>query len=170
MLVIFPISLLLIYGLLWWQFKRWFQPFIILLALPFASVGVLNWFFATATPISFFAGVGLVSLLGIAVNNTILLVSYANFARRDGVSHTEAIGRALKERFRPLTITTLTTALALMPLAINDFFWQDLAWTIIWGLVSSTLLVLLIFPYFYLAANRLLGRHRRPLPTKQPPK
>ena len=157
---IFPIALLLIYVLLWRQFKTWFHPFIILTALPFAFVGVINWFFITDTPFSFFVMVGLVSLLGIAINNTILLVSYANFALKDGVSHAEAISRAVKERFRPLVITTMTTALALLPLAVNDFFWQDLAFTIIWGLVSSTLLVLLIFPYAYLLANRLLGRNK----------
>ncbi|MYB39676.1 efflux RND transporter permease subunit [Candidatus Saccharibacteria bacterium] len=162
MMLMIPIALLIIYLLLWWQFKAWFQPVLILMALPFAMVGVLNWFYATGTPFSFFVFVGITSLIGIAVNNTILLVSYANFALRNGAgSHTEAIGQALKERFRPLVITTMTTALALLPLAINDFFWQDLAWTIIWGLISSTLLVLLIFPYLYIATNRLLARNKK---------
>ena len=155
---IFPLALILTYALLFWQFKSWFQPFIIFIALPFALTGVVSWLYLSQTPLSFLVFVGLISLTGIAVNNTILLVSYANFALKEKASPIEAISQALKEHFRPLIITTLTTALALLPLALNDVFWQDLAWTIIWGLTSSTILILLVFPYCYLGAVNLVAK------------
>ena len=160
---IFPLAMVLIYALLWWQFKSWLQPFIILIALPFALAGVFSWLYYTQTPFSFIVTVGLISLIGIAINNSILLVSYANAAQQKNkdLKPVEAISQALQERFRPLIITTLTTVFALLPLAINDFFWQDLAWTIIWGLISSTILILLVFPYCYLGAVNLVAKLRR---------
>ena len=159
LIYVFPLALVLIYLALWRQFKTWFAPFLILLALPFACVGAANWLFWSGSSFGFMPGVGLISLLGIAVNNTILLVSYALKSQRErGLPATEAISQALQERFRPLVITTLTTALALLPLAMNDFFWKDLAWTIIWGLLVSTVLVLLFFPYCYIGSINLLQR------------
>ena len=79
---IFPLAMVLIYALLWWQFKSWLQPFIILIALPFALAGVFSWLYYTQTPFSFIVTVGLISLIGIAINNSILLVSYANAAQQ----------------------------------------------------------------------------------------
>lgn len=155
---LFPVALVMIFLLLWWQFKSWYQPVLILLALPFAIAGVITWLYLTSTPFSFLVIVGLIALVGIAVNNTILLVSYANVARRAGAPPVEAISQAVKDRFRPLLITTLTTTLALVPIALNDFFWEPLALTIIWGLLSSTLLVLLTFPYYYIGINKLLEK------------
>ena len=155
MFYIFPLAILMIYLLLWWQFKSLLQPLIILVALPFAVVGVANWLHLSDSPFSFNVTIGLIALLGIAVNNSILLTAYANAARKQGLAPVEAISLAVRERFRPLIMTTLTTTLALLPLALNDFFWRQLAWTIIWGLAGSTLLVLFIFPYCYLAAVRL---------------
>ena len=160
LIFIFPLVILLIYLLLCWQFKSWLQPLIILVALPFAIAGVVNWLYLSQNEFSFNIGIGLIALLGIAINNTILLTAYANSARSEGLTAVEAIGRAVRERFRPLIMTTLTTTFALLPLALNDFFWRDLAWTIIWGLVCSTVLVLFIFPYCYLGAVNLAVKVR----------
>ena len=157
LIYIFPIALLLIYALLVWQFRSWLQPLILFVALPFALAGVLSWLHFTQTPMSFIIGVGFITLIGVSVNNTILLTTYANRARQT-LEPIEAISLALKERFRPLIITTLTTIVALLPLAINDFFWKNLALTIIWGLITSTFLVLLIFPYCYLLLCHLTSR------------
>ena len=152
---VFILALVCIYALLIWQFKSWLQPLMLFTALPFAVIGVANWLFISKTPMSFIVGVGFITLLGIVINNTILLTTYANVARRR-YDRVEAISLALKERFRPMILTTLTTILALLPLALNDFFWQSLALTIIWGLASSTLGVLLIFPYFYLLFTKFI--------------
>ena len=161
LLYIFPLAILLIYLLLCWQFRSWFQPLIILVALPFAIVGVVNWLYFGQNPFSFNVTVGLIALLGIAINNTILLTAYANEAMKQGLTAVEAISQALRERFRPLIITTLTTVFALLPLALNDFFWRQLAWTIISGLIGSTILVIFLFPYCYLGATNLAIKLRR---------
>lgn len=159
---IFPTALLLIYILLIWQFRSYIQPIIIFIALPFALAGIFNYLYFSQSSYSFIGGIGLISLMGIAINNTILLVSYTNSAREKlKLEPVEAISQALRERFRPLIITTSTTTLALLPLALNDFFWQNLAWTIIWGLVSSTILVLFVFPYCYLGVTVLVEKLKR---------
>ena len=82
--------------------------------------------------------VGAIGLIGIAVNNTILLTDYTNQARKEGMDTIDALAYASRERFRPLITTTLTTVTALLPLAI-----------LIGGLLSSTFLVVLAFPHFY---------------------
>ena len=167
LIYIFPLAILLVYLLLCWQFRSWLQPLIILVALPFAMAGVLNWLYVSQNAFSFNIGIGLVALLGIAINNTILLTAYANTARGEGLTPVEAISRAVRERFRPLIMTTLTTTLALLPLALNDVFWRNLALTIIWGLVGSTVLVLFIFPYCYLGVVNLANKWRRQKSAKK---
>ena len=161
LIYLFPLAILLVYLLLCWQFRSWLQPLIILVALPFALAGVLNWLYVSQNAFSFNIGIGLIALLGIAINNTILLTAYANAARGEGLTPVEAISRAVRERFRPLIMTTLTTTLALLPLALNDVFWRNLAWTIIWGLIGSTVLVFFIFPYCYLGVVKLSDKCRR---------
>ena len=101
---------------------------------------------------------GFLGLIGIAVNNTILLVDYANQARRAGSNAVDVIAEATKLRMRPLLTTTMTTAFALLPLALSDPFWQPLAVTIIFGLISSTVLIIIAFPYFYLLTYWLISR------------
>ena len=155
LLLAIPIALLLMYGLLAIQFRSFAQPFLILLAVPFTLFGVALGLFLTDNAASFFALVGFIGLTGIAVNNTIMLTDYANQERRAGAKSIDAIASATKKRLRPLIATTLTTVVALLPLALNDPFWEALAVTIIFGLVSSTLLVLISFPYYYLATEKL---------------
>ncbi len=153
--VIFPIALLAMYILLALQFRSALQPLLIFMAIPFSLFGVFGGLYLTNNSLSFFAMIGLIGLIGIAVNNTILLTDYANQERRDGEDAVDAIANAATKRFRPLVTTTLTTVVALLPLALSDPFWEALAFTIIFGLLSSTFLVLLSFPYYYLAAEWL---------------
>ncbi len=141
-------------------FRSAFQPLLIFTALPFAFFGVAGGLYSTKNPISFFAMLGVFALIGISLNNTILLTDYANQSRRSGKSPAEAIAEAVRERLRPLLTTSITSVLALLPLALNDPFWQGLAYTLIFGLISSTILVLVVFPYFYLieeAVSRSVG-------------
>lgn len=162
-------ALVLMFVLLTLQFRSLLQPLLVFLAIPFSFFGVFTLLEQTDNSISFFVGVGFIALIGVAVNNTILLVDAANQARRDGATPGEAIARAVERRFRPLVVTTATTVAGLLPLALSDPFWEALCYTLIGGLVSSTVLVLVAFPAMYLAvetvrsatmrrAKQLIGR------------
>lgn len=148
-----PLIVLAMYILLVIQFRSLLQPLLILLAIPFTIFGVAVGLYLTGNAASFFVLVGFVGLIGISVNNAIMLTDFANQAKREGADSTEAIARALRERLRPLVTTTITTVVALLPLALADPFWEGLAYTVIFGLLSSTVLVLISFPYFYLFAD-----------------
>ncbi len=149
----FPLALLLMYVLLATQFRSLIQPALIFVAIPFTFFGVFGGLYLTDNALSFFVQVGLIGLIGIAVNNTILLTDYANQERRSGLGAIDSIANATTKRFRPLVTTTVTTVVALLPLALSDPFWEALAFTIIFGLISSTFLVIFSFPYYYLAAE-----------------
>lgn len=135
------------------QFSSVLKPLLIFLAIPFSFLGVTAGLYYTDNPLSFFAMIGFIGLIGIAVNNTILLTDAANRFKKKGDSTVEAVADGLSERFRPLVTTTLTTIVALAPLAISDPFWEPLAVTIMFGLLSSTILVVLSFPVYYIAAD-----------------
>ncbi len=133
------------------QFRSLLQALLIMLAIPFGLFGVfaaLKW---SDNPISFFVIVGLTGLIGVVVNNTILLTDAANQALRGGMTTPSAMAWAVRRRFRPLVATTLTTVVGLAPLALSDPFWEPMAYTIMFGLMSSTVLVLISFPFYYLA-------------------
>ncbi len=145
------VALVLMLLLITVQFRSLAQSLLIFLAVPFSFFGVFTALSATDNPLSFLAVVGFIALIGVAVNNTILLVDAANQERRNGATAGEAIGAAVTSRFRPLVATTLTTVVGLYPLSISDPFWESLGFTLMGGLVSSTVLVLISFPAFYLA-------------------
>lgn len=161
-LIAFPILLGVMFVLLAAQFRSLLQPLLIFSAIPFSFFGVAAGLFATNNPLSFFVMVALFALIGIAVNNTILLTDYANQERANGLGRIDAVASAVKQRFRPLVTTSLTSVIALIPLALSDPFWEGLAYTIIFGLLSSTILVLIAFPYYYLGfewARIKVSRH-----------
>ena len=137
------------------QFRSIVQPLLIFLAIPFSFFGVFTSLKLSGNPISFFAAVGFIALIGVVVNNTILLVDAANQARRRGLRPGLAISEAVERRFRPLIATTVTTVVGLLPLALSDPFWESLTFTLIGGLISSTILVLVAFPVFYLAVEKV---------------
>lgn len=149
------VALLMMYLLLVILFNSYSQPLLIFMAIPFSLFGVFFGLWATDNAFSFFVMLGLLGLIGIVVNNSILLTEYANQERAKGADRHEAISRAIKDRFRPLITTTLTTMVALMPLALSDPFWQPLAFTLIFGIASSTTLIVLAFPYYYLLFERI---------------
>lgn len=144
-------------------FRSIMQSILILSALPFAFFGVMVGLAVTNNAISFFTMLGVFALVGISVNNAILLTDYANQERDAGANTPHAIAQALRMRFRPLLTTSITSVLALLPLALNDPFWEGIAYTLIFGLLSSTLLVILLFPYLYLVEEGLRLRIRRKL-------
>jgi multidrug efflux pump subunit AcrB len=149
------VAIVLMYLLLVGLFNSFLQPLLILVAVPFSLFGVFFGLTITNNPLSFFVMLGLLGLIGIVVNNSILLTEYANQERDKGADRWTAISRAVKDRFRPLVTTTITAVFALLPLALSDPFWQGLAYTLIFGLISSTTLVILSFPYYYLLVERI---------------
>ena len=123
------------------------------MALPFSLFGITLSLYLTDNPFSFFAMLGFFALIGLSIKNTILLTDYANQERRAGKGAVDSMISALNERFRPLLATSVTAVVALVPLSIISPFWQGLAILIIFGLLSSTFLVITVFPYYYLAGE-----------------
>jgi len=158
----FGIALLLMLVLLIVQFRSSVQWLLVFLAIPFSFFGVFGGLLLTGNQISFFVMLGLLGLIGIAVNNTILLTDFANQERRAGADRKRAIQVAMERRFRPLVATSLTTVAGVLPLALSDPFWEALGFTLIFGLLSSTFLVLVSFPYYYLAIEAVRDRIRTP--------
>lgn len=153
--IAFPLLLLVIYIVLGFQFRSLLQPGLIFMAIPFSFFGVTLGLYLTDNAFSFFAMLGFFALIGLSLKNTILLTDYANQARRKGMHPVDAAHEALAERFRPLIATSLTAVVSLIPLALSSPFWQGLAVVLIFGLLSSTFLVITVFPYYYLGAEFL---------------
>ena len=159
--IAFPVLLLVIYLVLAIQFRSLLQPILIFFAIPFSFFGISLSLYLTDNPFSFFAMLGFFALIGLSIKNTILLTDYANQAKRAGKGSVDAIVEALGERFRPLIATSLTAVVALIPLSIISPFWQGLAVLIIFGLLSSTFLVITVFPYYYLGAEFVRSKINR---------
>ncbi len=144
------ISLIGIFAVLVLQFRSFTQPLIIYSAIPLAVTGAFIALFITGHSFSFMAFVGLTSLIGIVVNDSIILVDYANQVRKSGMEFTEAIVEAGKTRFVPIILTTVTTIGGLLPLTLSGGdMWAPMGWAIIGGLMSSTLLCLIVVPVLY---------------------
>ncbi len=154
----FAIALALVLVLLVVLFRSTSVWILILLAVPFSFFGVFGGLVLSGNPLSFFVMLGLMGLIGIAVNNTILLADLALRERRNGASPKEAIQKAIEDRFKPLVLTTGTTVAAVLPLALRSPFWEALGLTLALGLISSTLVVLLAFPGCFLALEWLRDR------------
>jgi len=135
-------------------FESFILPLSVIVAVPFSFIGA-NWMlFATGTTFDLMAGIGLIILIGIVVNNAIVLVDLINRLRQEGFSQTEAIIEAGKRRFRPILMTALTTICGLMPMAMGNAAligipYAPLGRTIIGGLISATFLTLFMVPITY---------------------
>lgn len=144
------LAMLFIYGVLVLQFKSFSQPLIVFSAIPLAIIGSVIALFLAGYTFSFTAFVGLTSLVGIVVNNSILLVEYSNELRKEGKSLIESIKEAAEARFTPIILTTATTIGGLLPLTLQGgSMWAPMGWTIIGGLIASTFLTLLVVPVLY---------------------
>jgi HAE1 family hydrophobic/amphiphilic exporter-1 len=147
------LSLVLVFMVLAAQFESIIQPFVIMLTIPLAGVGTILTFFLLGKSLNMMAYIGIIMLGGIAVNNAILLIDRINQLRESGVSKKEAIITAGSQRIRPILMTSLTTILALLPLTIgigeSASLRAPMALAVIGGLVSSTLLTLIVIPCVY---------------------
>jgi HAE1 family hydrophobic/amphiphilic exporter-1 len=149
----FVVSILLVFMVMASQFESLRQPFIIIVSVPLAVVGVVAIFSLTRMTVDMTALIGVIMLVGIAVNNGIVMIDAANQLRLEGHGRREAIALASRTRLRPVLMTSLTTILAMVPLALGigegSAAWTGLAVSVIGGLVAATFLTLFVVPTMY---------------------
>ncbi len=147
------LSLVLTYLVMASQFESLKMPFIIMFSIPFAFTGVVLAHLATGTTMSVISMVGGVMLIGIVVKNAIVLVDYINLMRERGLELNEAILVSGKSRLRPVLMTSLTTILGMLPLALSkgsgSEIWSPMGIAVIGGLIFSTIVTLVIVPVIY---------------------
>lgn len=153
-----PIGLLLLLVFLLYQFNSFRLLGIVLVTVPLAVVGVAPGLLFARQPFSFTAILGVVALVGIVVNNAIVLIDLIRRLERDGLETGAAIVAAVGRRTRPILMTTATTVAGLLPLTFTrSTLWPPLAWAIISGLIASTLLTLVVIPALYRLLMRPAG-------------
>jgi multidrug efflux pump len=158
--ILFTIVLFLVYLLIALQFNSLSMPFLVLVAVYLAIAGAILGLFVTQTPISFLAVMGMVSLTGIVVRNSIVLIEFIEQGLRNGMDLKEAVVEAGRARLRPIVLTALTSIVALIPVAVSgDTLFTPLAVTIISGIAFSVILTLMIVPMLYLVFDRF--RHKK---------
>jgi len=143
-------SIFLVYIILMVQFNSFVQPFVILLTLPLSFIGAIAGLLVTGQPFSFTALLGIASLIGIVVNDAILLLEFIHRARVEGMSIVAAAKQSSSQRFVPIMTTSATTIMALIPLSLsgNELF-APLAVSLMFGLLIATVLTLVIIPVLY---------------------
>ncbi len=147
------LGIILVYMVMAAQFESLIDPFIVMFSVPFTFTGVLLGFLITRTTLSVITFLGMVMLMGIVVNNAIVLISYISILRQRGYSMLEAVTLGGKHRLRPVLMTTVTTLAGLLPMALSrgegSETWQPLGITMISGLTLSTLITMIFVPTLY---------------------
>ena len=153
MYILIILILILVYMVMASQFESFMSPFVIMFSVPFALVGVILGLRLTGTALGMMAMVGIIILLGIVVKNGIVLIDYTILCRERGMSVIEASVTAARSRLRPILMTTLTTVLGMLPMALGTGegaeMWRSLGMTVCWGLSISTLVTLVLIPAVY---------------------
>ncbi|WP_328925300.1 efflux RND transporter permease subunit [Streptomyces sp. NBC_00190] len=158
-------AIAIVFMLLVATFRSLIQPLILLVSIPFAATGALGLLIATGTPMGVPAMIGMLMLIGIVVTNAIVLIDLVNQYRAQGLGVVEAVIEGGRHRLRPILMTALATIFALLPMALGvtgegGFISQPLAVVVIGGLVSSTLLTLLLVPTLYTMVELRKERRR----------
>ena len=147
------LMVILVFVIMASQFESLTYPFVIMFSLPFAVVGVVIGLAVTGTPMNIMALLGILMLIGIVVNNGIVLVDYTILCRERGMDVNEAVITAGRSRLRPILMTTLTTVLGMIPMAVGSGvgseMWNSLGMSVAWGLSFSTLITLILIPTLY---------------------
>ena len=160
------LSLFLVYVIMAAQFESLLQPLLIMVSVPLAFFGSAMGLAWTGTNLSIVVFLGLITLAGIVVNNAIVLVDYANTLRARGIPLGEAIATAGAVRLRPILLTTITTVLGLLPMSLGlgdgAEIRTPMALTVVFGLMSSTLLTLVVIPTLYYITERWRERLMQP--------
>ncbi|MFH1568751.1 MAG: efflux RND transporter permease subunit [Gemmatimonadota bacterium] len=148
------LSITFVFLLMGVLFESFVLPLSVIIAIPFSFLGVYWTLYLTGTPFDFLCGIGTVILVGVVVNNAIVLIDLANRLRQEGLSRHDALVEAGKHRFRPILMTTFTTVCGLIPMAVGNskligMPYAPLGRTMMGGLLASTFLTLVIVPLFY---------------------
>lgn len=163
--IAFAISIFLVYLVLVALYDSYFYPFVVLFSIPLALIGALSAMALAGQALSIFSVMGLIMLTGLVGKNAILIVDFANNLRRSGNGLKESVAEAVRLRFRPVIMTTLTIVIGLLPVALATGAgseWKNgLAWALIGGLTSSLVLTLIIIPVIYYGIEKLLTRFGR---------
>ncbi|MFA5099554.1 MAG: efflux RND transporter permease subunit [Candidatus Omnitrophota bacterium] len=158
LIVLLSLGIVLVYMVIAAQFESLLDPFIIMFSIPFTFTGVIWAFAITGMTLNVLSFLGMVMLMGIVVNNAIVLISYINILRARGNSMYEAVTQGGKDRLRPVLMTTFTTLVGLLPLAISQGegseTWQPIGISMVGGLTVSTFITMLFVPTFYAVFHR----------------
>ncbi len=150
------LGILLIFALLVWQFNSFSQPLIVLTTVPLALIGVLVGLTLVRQPLSFPGAIGIVALGGIVVNNAIILIDKINklYRGKEKSELVKSVIEGARSRLKPIVLTTLTTSAGLLPLIFVSPSWAPVAYSIIFGLLFSTLITLFLIPVMYARFTR----------------
>jgi HAE1 family hydrophobic/amphiphilic exporter-1 len=154
------------------EFESLLDPFVIMFSIPFSFTGVLIGLTITRVPLSIIALIGAIMLVGIVVKNGIVLIDYTRLCRERGMSIVTACVAAGKSRLRPVLMTTMTTVLGMIPMALGlgegSETWQPMGITVVFGLTVSTLITLVLIPTLFASfSGRGIRRLRKRAARKQ---
>jgi len=165
LLILMVLMVLMVYMVMASQFESLMGPFVIMFSVPFALVGVLLGLMVTGSALGAMSLIGIIILLGIVVKNGIVLIDYTILCRERGMEIREASTTAAKSRLRPILMTTLTTVLGMLPMAIGTGegaeLWRPLGVTVCWGLSVSTLITLVLIPTVYCAFSLKMDKRKK---------
>ena len=164
LIILMILIVILVYMVMASQFESFMSPLVIMFSVPFAFIGVILGLRCTGTHLGVMAMIGIIILLGIVVKNGIVLIDYTILMRERGMGIIEASVTAARSRLRPILMTTLTTVLGMLPMALGrgegSEMWRCLGMTVCWGLSFSTLITLVLIPTIYCVFATRQEKHR----------
>ncbi len=159
------IGLILVYLIMVALYDNFVYPFVVLFSIPVALIGALLALNLTSSNIGIFTGLGMIMLLGLVAKNAILIVDFTNHLKETGKNTVDALLEAVRERMRPILMTTIAMVIGMIPIATavgSGAEWKNgLAWVLIGGLTSSMFLTILIVPMMYYVVDRIQEKFRR---------
>ena len=171
LITLMVLIVILVYMVMASQFESFMSPFVIMFSVPFALVGVIFGLWLTNTALGVMAMIGLLILIGIVVKNGIVLIDYLILCRERGMNILDAAVTAARSRLRPILMTTLTTVLGMIPMAIGtgegSEMWRSLGVTVAWGLSVSTVVTLVLIPTIYCVFATRQEKHKQKKFAKQ---
>jgi len=157
--IIIFMAIILVFAVMASQFESFLDPFIVLFTMPLTVIGIVILYGIMGQKLSVMTAVGMLILVGIIVNNGIVLVDYTNLLRKRGMALKDACAEAARSRLRPILMTTLTTVLGLTPMAFfpgeGSEMVQPIGQTVLGGLSFGTLMTLFLMPVLYYGFNRI---------------
>ncbi len=171
MIVIFALSIILVFLVLSAQYESWIDPIVVILVVPMSLVGIIIALFAKHLPVDLYTQIGLVLMVALAAKNAILIVEFARELAAEGMSHRDAAVEATRRRFRPILMTSFAFILGVLPLVTADgagaASQQSIGTVVFGGMLASTLIAIPFVPVFYVAVHVLTKRKPTLEPTAQ---